>query len=207
MKMQLHPKLTAFVHLLDFNTIPTARKEDISKITAYVQNKLQQQITPVLNFVCTHNSRRSQFSQIWAYTAAHYYQIPLVSYSSGVEVTAFNPRAIHCLKSIGFDFSLTEENSTNPHYFTTCAPGVNPLEMFSKVYDDPFHTATPFAAIMTCDHADENCPFIPTADARLPLRFEDPKAFDDSPEEAEKYTERSIQIATEIFYCLSLLKN
>ena len=53
---------------------------------------------------------------------------------------------------------------------------------------------------MTCDHADENCPFIPGCDVRLPIRYEDPKAFDDTPLEAEKYDERSLQIANEMFY-------
>jgi arsenate reductase len=53
---------------------------------------------------------------------------------------------------------------------------------------------------MTCDHADENCPFIPGAEKRFPLRFEDPKAFDDSPQEKKMYSERSHQIAAELFY-------
>ena len=31
---------------------------------------------------------------------------------------------------------------------------------------------------MVCDHADQNCPFIPGATARIPLRYKDPKEFD-----------------------------
>jgi arsenate reductase len=53
---------------------------------------------------------------------------------------------------------------------------------------------------MTCDHADENCPLIPSSEKRISLQYEDPKRFDATPQEAEKYDERSLQIASEMFY-------
>jgi arsenate reductase (thioredoxin) len=56
---------------------------------------------------------------------------------------------------------------------------------------------------MTCSHADENCPFIPGAEARIPVRYEDPKAFDDTTEEAAQYDARSRQIASEMFFVFS----
>jgi arsenate reductase len=56
--------------------------------------------------------------------------------------------------------------------------------------------------MMTCGHADENCPFIPGALARLPFRFDDPKQFDDTPLEQEKYNECSLEIARELYYIL-----
>ena len=58
---------------------------------------------------------------------------------------------------------------------------------------------------MTCTHADENCPFIPGAEKRISLPFEDPKAFDDTSEEAEQYDKRSLQIATEMKYVFNEL--
>ncbi len=42
--------------------------------------------------------------------------------------------------------------------------------------------------------------FIAGAEKRIPITFEDPKAFDNTPQQAEKYEERSLQIATEMFY-------
>ena len=56
---------------------------------------------------------------------------------------------------------------------------------------------------MTCSQADGGCPFIAGAEKRVPITFEDPKAYDNTPQQAEKYAERSIQIATELFYIFS----
>ena len=64
-----------------------------------------------------------------------------------------------------------------------------------------------FAAIMTCSQADGGCPFIAGAEKRIPITFEDPKAFDNTPQQAEKYTERSLQIATELFYVFSQINS
>ena len=63
-----------------------------------------------------------------------------------------------------------------------------------------------FAAIMTCSQADGGCPFIAGAEKRIPITFEDPKAFDNTPQQKEKYEERSFQIATEMFYVFSQIK-
>ena len=63
-----------------------------------------------------------------------------------------------------------------------------------------------FAAIMTCSHADENCPFIPGTEKRIPVRYEDPKSFDDTREESVMYDQRSMQIASEMFYVFSKVR-
>ena len=59
---------------------------------------------------------------------------------------------------------------------------------------------------MTCSNADVGCPFIQGAEKRIPITFEDPKAFDNTPLQKEKYHERSIQIATELCYVFSQIK-
>ena len=55
---------------------------------------------------------------------------------------------------------------------------------------------------MTCTDADENCPHIPSADARISLPFNDPKEFDGSPEQEKRYLKRSEEIAVELFYIM-----
>ena len=60
---------------------------------------------------------------------------------------------------------------------------------------------------MTCSQADAGCPFIAGAEKRIPITFEDPKAFDNTPKQAEKYNERSLQIATELFYVFSQINS
>jgi len=60
---------------------------------------------------------------------------------------------------------------------------------------------------MTCSQADEGCPFVPGAAVRIPITFEDPKAFDNTPLQAAKYAQRSMQIATEMFYVFSKIQS
>lgn len=190
----------------NFDTISAERKESILPIINFIQEKVTKKEVIALNYICTHNSRRSQFSQIWSHVASHYYEIPnVISYSGGVEVTAFNERAVRTIRELGVEIDA-KENGTNPLYTLNFGIQKIPsLTAFSKLYNDK-STKEAFCAIMTCDHADQNCPFIPNALARLPLRFEDPKAFDDTELEKEKYSERSKQIATELFYIFSQIK-
>jgi arsenate reductase len=170
----------------------------LDEMAAYLQEKISNRKEIRLNFICTHNSRRSQFSQIWAQTAAAYYGIAAYCYSGGVEVTAFNPRAVAAIQRDGF--KLEKKEGENPVYFVFYSDEGEPIVTFSKVFDDSVNATKEFAAVMTCDHADENCPFIPGAEMRFPLRFEDPKSFDDSPLEEKMYSERSHQIGAELFY-------
>ena len=167
----------------------------------YIKSKREKGQPIRLNFICTHNSRRSQLAQIWAQTAADYFEIPAFCYSGGVEVTACNERTIRSLERSGF--IISKHGHSNPIYFILQDKDTRPIIVFSKLYDDVINPHGIFATIMTCSHADENCPFIPGAEARIPVRYEDPKEFDDTDLESAKYDERSQQIASEMFYVFS----
>ena len=190
-----------FIKIALNQKISSSRKELLSQIIEYIKSKIENKQEINLNFICTHNSRRSQLSQVWAKVASVYYGIEMNSYSGGVEVTSFNERAIDSLVRSGF--SILFENSINPKYEISYSENENPIIAFSKLFDDDFNKADYFAAIMTCSDADENCPHIPKAEKRIPLRYEDPKSHDDTPIESEKYDERSLQIASEMFYIFS----
>jgi arsenate reductase len=204
-KSAMIPTLSTTIDQVISQDIPDERKQVLDPLITYIQEKLDQQADVNLNFICTHNSRRSQFSQIWAQTAADYYGIPVKSFSGGVEVTAFNERAVASIKRSGF--KVTSEGDTNPVYTVFHSDNNEGISLFSKLFDDPVNQSDHFAAVMTCSHADENCPFIPGAEKRIPVLYEDPKAFDGTPEEANKYDERSIQIAAEMFYVFSMIKH
>ena len=167
----------------------------------YIKSKREKGQPIRLNFICTHNSRRSQLAQIWAQTAADYFEIPAFCYSGGVEVTACNERTIRSLERSGF--IISKHGHSNPIYFILQDKDTRPIIVFSKLYDDVINPHGNFATIMTCSHADENCPFIPGAEERIPVRYEDPKEFDDTDLESTKYDERSQQIASEMFYVFS----
>lgn len=190
----------------EFSQIPEERKRELEKLSAYVQQKVDAGAVTKLIFICTHNSRRSHMSQIWAQVAAAYYGIPRVeAYSGGTEATAFNPRAVKAMRASGLDIQVKQAGE-NPIYVVNYAQDAAPLEVWSKKYDDTANPSQEFAAIMTCSHADEHCPFIPGATKRLPIRYNDPKEYDGSPLEEEKYNERARQIAREMLYAFSKVK-
>jgi arsenate reductase len=193
-----YPALANTIGNLPFAAISSERLQLLDEMVAYLLAKKRQGEEIRLNFICTHNSRRSQFSQIWAQTAAAYYGIEAFCFSGGVEVTEFNPRAVAAIQRDGF--KVVQKEGENPVYFVFYSEEEEPIVTFSKVYDDAINAPKDFAAVMTCDHADENCPVISGAERRFPLRFEDPKAFDDGPLEEKMYSERSRQIAAELFY-------
>ena len=189
-----------------FNLIDTNRQQLLLSMTNYIQSKINQQQAIQLNFICTHNSRRSHISQLWAQAAAHYYQIPNVfCFSGGTEATAFNPRAVLAMQNAGFAIEASNKTN-NPIYDVKFANNAMALQVFSKKYDDAVNPVNSFAAVMTCSHADENCPFIPGAEKRFALTYDDPKAFDDTPLEKEKYKERVEQIGREILFIFSNIK-
>lgn len=188
-----------------FNTIPEERKQLLSKISAYIQQKKDNGEPVQLVYVCTHNSRRSHFGQVWAAVAGAYYQIPnVLTFSGGTEATAFNINAINSLKRTGF--VITDDGKTsNPKY--TVAFGENLQTVcFSKVYNDAANPQQGFAAIMTCGDAEQNCPFIPGVELRIGTTYNDPKASDNTPEQEATYDERSKQITRECLYVFSLVK-
>tara|TARA_R110002167_G_scaffold59972_2_gene169856 strand:+ start:148 stop:495 length:348 start_codon:yes stop_codon:yes gene_type:complete len=106
------------------------------------------------------------------------------------------------LRNSGFEIEQLSQEA-NPVYSIKYAANEHPVIGFSKKLDSEFNPKSGFAAIMTCSQADGGCPFIAGAEKRIPITFEDPKAFDNTPQQAEKYTERSLQIATELFYVFS----
>ena len=191
---------------LDFNGISTERKQVLDKIADYISSKIIENETAELIYICTHNSRRSHFGQIWGATAAAYYGVGNVkTYSGGTEATACNFRSVEALKRVGFLIEKTTETN-NPVYHIQYAMGGPKQIAFSKKYDDEANPKKGFCAVMTCSSADAACPVVFGATKRVSTPYEDPKAFDGTAEESKMYDERCKQIATETFYVFSKVK-
>lgn len=197
---KLFPNLDKTIKSLDTKTIPEERKSVLRPLANYISQKRADNEEIRLNFICTHNSRRSHLSQIWAQTMAHYFDLNKVTcYSGGTEATAMFPKVGETLSNQGFEV-LKISDTQNPVYAIKYASGKHPVICFSKTYDDTFNADSGFGAIMTCDSANEACPMVLGAEARFPITYQDPKAFDGTPQQDEKYLERSVQIATELFW-------
>ena len=191
-------KIREIIAQLSTERISEERKRILQPLIEFISSKLYKNEEVRLNFICTHNSRRSHLSQIWAQTMAFYYQIENVfCYSGGTEATAMFPKVVETLANQGFEIlklSVTE----NPVYAVKFAENEHAVICFSKKYDDDFNPKSEFAAILTCDSADENCPIVYGAEARIPIKYEDPKKSDGMPEMDETYFNRSLEIATEM---------
>jgi arsenate reductase len=186
-----------------FNEIPPQRRKLLEQITGYIAAKQAAGKSARLIYICTHNSRRSHFGQIWSHVAGSYFGIKnLHTFSGGTEVTAFNTNAINALKRIGFEIT-NATTGHNPEYLVKYDDKEEPVLCFSKVYDDAGNPQDGFAAIMTCSDAEENCPFISAAELKISTTYDDPKAFDNTALQDAKYDERCRQIALETLYVFS----
>jgi arsenate reductase len=206
MNTKLFSELESVIGTFKFDGITTERKAILQPLVDYINDKQLTQSEIRLNLICTHNSRRSHLSQVWAQAAAAYYGIKNVfCYSGGTEATAMFPVVAETLKQTGFKVQIIADGN-NPIYAIKYSDNEHPVIGFSKTYDHEFNPLGKFVAIMTCSQADGGCPFISGAEKRISITYDDPKAFDNTPQQKEKYMERSLQIATEMFYIFSQIK-
>jgi len=201
----LFPELDAYIaeSVAQFDQIPEARKQALKKLALFVRTRVRAGESPQLTFICTHNSRRSHMSQLWAQVAAAYYGVPNVrTYSGGTEATAFNPRAVAALQRAGF--RIDQPSATdNPVYEVRYGTAQPALPAFSKVYNHAPNPAQGFAAVMTCSQADKNCPVVDGATLRVAIPYDDPKAADGTAQESATYDDRCRQISREMLYLFS----
>jgi arsenate reductase len=183
--------------------IPDSRRLELDHLAAAVGERIGATGGADLVFVCTHNSRRSQLAQIWAQVAAAWHGVAGVrSFSGGTEATAFDQRARAAVARAGAVVEVAPDG-TNPMVTVSGWPGA-PLHCWSKRFQDDANPGSGHLAVMTCGSADEACPVVPGAAARIALRYVDPKVADGTPEESQTYDARSREIARDLLYAFSL---
>ncbi len=194
----MNTKINEIIAQLSTENISEERKAILQPLIEFIISKVINNEEIRLNFICTHNSRRSHLSQIWAQTMAHHFRVKNVfCYSGGTETTAMFPKVAETLINQGFEILKLSETE-NPVYAVKFAENEHAIICFSKKYNDDFNPKSEFVAILTCDSADENCPIVYGAEARIPIKYKDPKSSDGTPEMNETYFNRSLEIATEL---------
>lgn len=186
-------------------TLSENRKNLLNRIAETIAKEYSINEIVHLNFICTHNSRRSQLGQVWAFYAAQYFNLNIHAFSGGTEVTAFFRNTVKTLQKAGFTFQLEDFSHQNPKYRIYFPGAKESIIGFSKLYDDKVNIE-PYMVLTTCDSADKNCPFIPSATYRFHLPFVDPKHSDDSENYEEVYLQTNRQIAAEIYFIFSKVK-
>ena len=184
--------------------ITDERKALLAKIADYISQKLQKGEVVKMNFICTENSRRSHLSQLLSAAIIKHFGLPIQTYSGGTKVSACNPRTIAALRRAGF--SIEDGTGENPKYNVVFEPNDEPILAYSKLYNALENPQDNFIAIMVCGHADENCPFIPNAEKRFAVTFDDPKVADETPKEATTYDERLHEIGSQFYYLFEQVK-
>ena len=196
----LFPKLLTYIKasIQEFGQIDVARGKALDELAHFVRERVRRGQTAQLTFICTHNSRRSHMAQIWAQTAAAYYQIPHIqTFSGGSEATSFNPRAAAALRRAGFRVDQTTEG-VNPICHVRFREDAPVIIAFSKIYNQPPNPATDYCAVMTCTQADASCPADMGAATRIALAYQDPKSADGTVGESAHYDARCRQISREM---------
>jgi len=201
----MYKELIETIKQFDTNTISDERKSELQKLAEWIKGRVGDQLAINLNFICTHNSRRSHLGQIWAQVMGEHFGVEnVITYSGGTEATAVFPMIIETIKSQGLVPTPISE-VPNPVYAIRYDQNSAPIIAFSKKYDDEFNPVSDFAAVMTCSSADVGCPIIMGADLRIPITYQDPKVSDGTDLQVQTYLERSIQIGTEMKYVFDLV--
>jgi arsenate reductase len=201
--MKLYTKIDELISTLDVETISEKRKETVQPLIGFIQSKVNDRQEIRITFICSHNSRRSHLAQVWAQTLAAYFDIEnVVCYSGGTEATEMVPMIAKTFRNSGFEVKIISKEE-NPVYSIKYGENEHPVIGFSKKLNDGFNPKSEFAAVMVCSQADKNCPFVAGAELRIPIPYEDPKVFDNTPQQAEKYKEANLRIANEMHYVFS----
>ena len=185
----------------EFDQISAERRSVLGQVAGEMRSN--KEFSSQLTFICTHNSRRSHLSQVWAQTAATYYGLEgIQTFSGGTESTACNIRTVRTMRRAGY-LIVDSTGGENPTYLIRYAENRPPIKVFSKVYNIAGNPTEDFIALMCCDQADEECPVVYGAGRRFAIHYADPKVSDSTEKETTVYDKRWRQVAREMFYLMS----
>jgi len=200
----LFPHLKSYMDSIigESEKINDQRKSQLQPVMDYVLNVISGGREPQLLFVCTQNSRRSMFTQVWAQLAGWVCGIKnFHSHSAGSELAALHSNTRDALIRAGIKIDQLT-GGENPLYRAVFSEAFPSMYLFSKQVNFSENPKKDFGAVLVCVEDAETCPFIPSAEVRIPLPYDDPKKFDDTDQIAAAYDRSSQQIASEMFYVM-----
>jgi len=181
------------------------RKDKLIELAQVIKRNHEQKNTVKIIFICTHNSRRSQFSQVWAHVSSLYFKLNFIKpFSGGTEIDTVNLNVIKSLISSGLKIEKTHKGKAV--YLLKSFKKDKGINLYSKVYDSKLNPSKYFIAIMTCSDADQMCPVIKGADKKVFLPYPDPRTSDQTGLEKKIYGKINAVIAKEMFYLMKQLK-
>lgn len=178
------------------------RKEILQPLIAAIKASLDSDKEAIVQFICTHNSRRSQTAEFLLDVFSREYNLNLTALSAGTESTAFNSRMVDAIQSFGFDL-LEYGDDRNPLYIYKIKN--DDLYYYSKRYDEELIAFDKKIVVTVCGDAEENCPLIPGTFKRLHLGYIDPKHADNTDQETEVYQNKVQEIGLEMLHIVQTL--
>lgn len=193
------PDLLNYLNALDDGRIDSERKTILAQMANNLSTILKNEGNINLNFICTHNSRRSIFCQVWAHCAAQFYgKYNINLYSGGTKKSTVPAIVLNTLKDAGFRIAKNR-NPSKGHILDVWG---NELLLYAKMYNSE-ENPKDYIAVMNCEEAAQYCPFIPEAKKRINLTYLDPKTADGTDQEQQVYFDTCMGIANEMFYLFS----
>ena len=181
------------------------RKDKLVKLAQVIKRNHELQNIVKIIFICTHNSRRSQLSQVWAYVSSLYFKLDFIKpFSGGTEIDTVNLNVINSLINSGLKIEKTHKGKAI--YLLKSFKKDKGINLYSKVYNFKLNPSKHFIAIMTCSDADQMCPVIKGADKKISLLYSDPRGADNTGLEKEVYNQTCSIIAKEMFYLMKQVK-
>ena len=192
---------------IPFNSLNKKRLEILDQILVYLKELVANELELNVIFVCTHNSRRSQFAQFWLDTLLHNFGIKNYNiFSAGTVETQVHENVISVIENYGF--SVTKDRKIKNKKYKIALDKGYEINLFSKeITSIQEARKRSFILIFVCDSALENCPFVHGNHKRFSLTFEDPGRYDDDLNALEYYQKCANDIAAEMHYLASGLSD
>ena len=180
--------LDSYFHEINSFHPSEKEKEELNKIVYQINSSIIESRNIV--FICTHNSRRSQYCEVWGNVFSILYNEKLTLYSAGTVSTNVYPEVINSFSRAGL-----ETKSNNTIVFNN-----TPIKLDSKTLDEI--GAKKFISLITCSDAEKSCPIDKRSIKNIQFFHRDPKAFDDTPQEIEAYDSICFIIAKQLNYII-----
>ena len=183
----MNNKLDSYIQKIE-NFKPVKEEEEIifntiNKLNSYL--KLCRDIV----FVCTHNSRRSIYCEVWGKIIANKYSKNINFYSAGTKKTSVYGEVIKSFSRLGI------KSKGNIIQYKEKS-----ILLKSKTLEEI--QLDKFICIFTCSKAERSCPIDTRSVVNIPLLFDDPKKFDGLKNERIEYQKTCSQIAEKINFIL-----
>lgn len=183
---------------MTINEIKPKRMEKLDVIARMIKKDVQHKGLANVVFVCTHNSRRSQFAEVALSLCLRELNMEQIeTYSCGTEETRIAQPVVDLLKT--YDMEVSEEVDKENPIVSLDYEGWS-KKLFSKTYEYKGFEDKEFVAVMVCDDAAENCPFVPRFVNRIPHSYIDPKRADGTDLQEKRYSQTFSLILQEMMY-------